>query len=182
MYYTEHNKFMKTYFAEKQISITDAEGEKLDFFMRPLKIKELQVIQRVSLLAESEDSDEFTTPLLLSLVIDCLSIDGKFIPAEATEELINTFIEYNFPDTKKEFEESDRSKTKKKAEPISFFIDFLVNQGYSVSDIMEMTMLQFNELIVKAGERLSPSSKAMNPLEAFKKMGIPIRNRGKNGR
>ncbi len=175
---------MKTYFQEKQISITDAEGEKLDFFMRPLQIKELQIIQRVSLLAENESSDEFTTPLLLSLVIGCLSIDGKFIPAEATEELINTFIEYNFPDTKKEFEESDRSATKKdkKPEPISFFIDFLVNQGHTVSDIMEMTMPQFNELIVKAGERLSPSSKQMNPIDAFRKMGIPIRNRGKNGR
>ncbi len=173
---------MKIYFAEKQISITDAEGEKLEFFMRPLKIKELQIVHRVSLLAESENSDEFTTPLLLSLVIDCLSIDAKYIPSEATEELINTFIEYNFPDTKKKLEESDRSKTKKKAEPISFFIDFLVNQGHTVSDIMEMTMPQFNELIVKAGERLSPSTKKMDPLVAFRKMGIPIRNRGKNGR
>lgn len=175
---------MKTYFAEKQISITDEEGEKLEFFMRPLKIKELRVVHRVSLLAESEDSDEFTTPLLLSLVIDCLSIDAKYVPAEATEELINTFIEYNFPDTKKKFEESDRSttKTKKTAEPISFFIDFLVNQGHTVSDIMEMTMPQFNELIVKAGERLSPSTKQLDPLVAFRKMGIPIRNRGKNGR
>ena len=176
---------MKTYFTEKQISITDAEGEKLDFFMRPLKIKELQVIQRVSVLAENESSDEFTTPLLLALVIDCLSIDGHCVPIDATEDLINTFIEYNFPDTKEEFEESDRSTTKKKkkTEPISFFIDFLVNQGHTVSDIMEMTMPQFNELIVKAGERLSPSSKVMDPLEAFKKMGIPIRNRGrKNGR
>ena len=176
---------MKTYFQEKQITVTDTEGEKLDFFMRPLRIKELQIIQRVSLLAENKDSDEFTTSLLLSLVVACLSIDGKFIPVEATEELINTFIEYNFPDTKEEFEESDRSATKKKkkTEPLSFFIDFLVNQGYTVSDIMEMTMPQFNELIVKAGERLSPSSKVMDPLEAFQKMGIPIRNRGrKNGR
>lgn len=175
---------MKTYFQEKQVTITNTEGEKLDFFMRPLRVKELQIIQRVSLLAENKDSDEFTTPLLLSLVIDCLSIDGNFVPVEATEELINTFVEYNFPEPKEEFEESDRSKTKKekKTEPLSFFIDFLVNQGHIVSDIMEMTMPQFNELIVKAGERLSPSSKQMDPLEAFKKMGIPIRNRGKNGR
>jgi hypothetical protein len=93
--------------------------------------------------------------------------------------LIDTFIEYNFPDTKKKFKESDRSKTKaeKKTEPLSFFIDFLVNQGHSDADIMEMTLAQFNELIVKAGERLSPSTKKMDPLVAFKKMGIPIRNR-----
>jgi hypothetical protein len=175
---------MKTYFQEKQISITDADGEKLELFMRPLKIKELQIIQRVSKLAESEDSDEFTTPLLLSLVIDCLSINGHLVPVDATEDLINTFIEYNFPDTKKKFEESDRSATKKKTEkvtePLSFFIDFLVNQGHTVSDIMEMTMPQFNELIMKAGERLSPSTKKMDPLVAFRKMGIPIRNRGRN--
>ncbi len=175
---------MKTFFAEKQISITNAEGEKLEFFMRPLKIKELQVVHRVSLLAENENSDEFTTPLLLSLVIGCLSIDGNLVPAEATEDLINTFIDYNFPDSKKKFEESDRSATKetKEPEPISFFIDFLVNQGHTVSDIMEMTMLQFNELIIKAGERLSPSTKKMEPLVAFRKMGLPIRPRGYNGR
>lgn len=170
---------MKTYFAEKQISITNAEGERLEFFMRPIKIKELQIINRVSLLAESDDSEEFTTPLLLSLVIGCLSIDGSCIPSQATETLINTFIDYNFPDTKKKTEESDRSKTKKKddAEPLSFFIDFLVHQGHAVRDIMEMTLAQFNELIVKAGERLSPSTKKLDPLVAFRKMGIPIRNR-----
>ncbi len=173
---------MNKFFAEKQITITDAEGERLEFFMRPIKIKELPIIYRVSVLAEQGNTEEFTTPLLLSLMIDCLSIDGSNIPVDATGKLIETFIDYNFPkpdETKTQ--ESDRSKTKKKPEPISFFIDFLVNQGHSVSDIMDLTMSQFNELIMKAGERLNPASKQMDPLEAFAKMGIPIRKRA-NGR
>jgi hypothetical protein len=173
---------MKTFFAEKHIVITDAEGERLEFFMRPIKIKELPIINRISVLAESEGTEEFTTPMLLSLMIDCLSIDGANVPGDATDDLIKTFIDYNFPkpdETKTQ--ESKRSKTKKDPEPISFFIDFLVNQGHSVSDIKEFTMSQFNELIMKAGERLNPKSKVMDPLEAFAKMGIPIRKRV-NGR
>jgi len=132
----------------------------------------------VGVLAEQGDTEEFTTPLLLSLMIDCLSIDGGNIPVDATNKLIETFIDYNFPQPDEtKTQESDRSKTKKKSEPLSFFIDFLVNQGHSVSDIMEMTLSQFNELIMKAGERLSPASKIMDPIDAFRKMGIPIRER-----
>lgn len=173
---------MKTFFEEKQITIINAEGEKLEFFMRPIKIKELAIINRISAIAENGNAEEFSTPLLLSLIIDCLSIDGENIPIEATEKLIETFIDYNFPPDKTE--ESDRSRTKKekKTEPLSFFIDFLVNQGHCLSDIMEMTLSQFKELVKKAGERLNPKLKIMDPLEAFRKMGIPIRKRGNNGR
>lgn len=177
---------MNTFFAEKNISISNKEGEIVEFFMRPIKIKELNVINRVSVLAENAGAEEFTTSLLLSLMLDCLNIDGKNIPVSAAEKLIDTFIDYNFPELKEEkkFEESDRSATKKKkkVEPLSFFIDFLVNQGHCVSDIMEMTLPQFNELIERAGERLNPESKIGDPLETFRKMGLPIRKRGANGR
>ncbi len=169
---------MNIYFAEKQIQIKNSEGETLEFFMRPIKIKELKIIGRVSALAENADAEEFTTPLLLSLMLDCLSIDRKNIPAGAAEKLIETFIDYNFPSVNdKGTEESDRSATKKKPEPLSFFIDFLVNQGHSISDITEMTIPQFNDLILRAGERLNPSKKVMDPLEVFRKMGLPIRRR-----
>ncbi len=176
---------MKTFFQEKQIVINNAEGEKLEFFMRPIKIKELQIINRIAMLSEGSIAEEFSTPLLLSLMLDCLSIDGKNIPVEATETLVSTFLEYNFPDIGKDtFEESDRSQTKKKnaEEPLSFYIDFLINQGHTVSDIMEMTLPQFNELVLKAGERLCPEKKVLDPLTVFRKMGIPIRkgNKGTN--
>lgn len=145
--------------------------------MRPIKIKELPIINRISELAEESGAEEFTTPLLLSLMLDCLSIDGSNIPASTAQDLVNTFIEYNFPDPEKE---GKKEKSSKSSEPLSFYIDFLVSIGYSLSDVMEMTMLQFNELILKAGERLNPKSKVMDPLEAFRKMGIPIR-KGNNG-
>lgn len=174
---------MKTYFQEKQITITDDEGQKLSFFMRPIKVKELTVINRVSALAQEPDGEEFTTPMLLELVIDCLSIPGRCIPGSATNGIVNAFIEYNFPGRIEDGKtvESGRSKTKKPTEPFSYFVDFLVNQGHTISDIMEMTLPQFNELIIKAGERLSPSSKIQNPLTVFKSMGLPIRKRGDNG-
>jgi len=153
--------------------------------MRPIKIKELNIINRVGALATSPDAEEYTTALLLSLMIDCLSIDKRAIPATTVDKLMETFISYNFPEDKKEFEESERSVTKSSGEarPLSFYIDFLVNQGHTVSDIMEMTMIQFNELVLRAGERLNPEKKVLDPMVAFKKMGLPIRSRGKtNGR
>jgi hypothetical protein len=167
---------MKTFFDEKQISMKNREGQVVEFFMRPIKIKELPIINRISELAEESGAEEFTTPLLLSLMLDCLSIDGSNIPASTAQDLVNTFIEYNFPDPEK----ADKKEKSDKTEPLSFYIDFLVSIGYSLCDVMEMTMLQFNELIIKAGERLNPKSKVMDPLEAFRKMGIPIR-KGKNG-
>jgi hypothetical protein len=170
---------MKTFFEEKRISIMNGDGDVLEFFMRPIKIKELPVINRVSLLAEESDAEEFTTPLLLSLMINCLSIDGEKVPASATQDLMQTFIEYNFPIPDEEEEKAKAHKKKKESEPLSFYIDFLVSIGYSLADIMEMTMMQFNELIIKAGERLNPKSKVMDPLEAFRKMGIPIRGGAK---
>lgn len=168
---------MKTFFDEKKISIENGDGQVVTFFMRPIKIKELPTINRVSKLAEESDSEEFTTPLLLSLMLDCLSIGGENIPVSATQDLVNVFIDYNFPDPGKG---KKAENSNKKSEPLSFYIDFLVSIGYSLSDVLEMTMLQFNELILKAGERLNPKSKVMDPLDAFRKMGIPIR-KGKNG-
>jgi hypothetical protein len=163
---------MKTFFEEKQISIENGDGQVVTFFMRPIKIKELPIINRVSKLAEESDSEEFTTPLLLSLMLDCLSIGGENIPVSATQDLVNTFIEYNFP---KPDEANETKKLKKKTEPLSFYIDFLVSVGHSVPDIMEMTLSQFNELIMKAGERLNPSLKIQDPIDVFRKLKIPIR-------
>ena len=172
---------MNKFFEEKRISIENGDGDVLEFFMRPIKIKELPIINRVSKLAEESDAEEFTTPLLLSLMIDCLSIEGEQVPAEATQGLMTTFIEYNFPTPDEAEEKAKAHKKKEKSEPLSFYIDFLVSIGYSLFDILEMTMGQFNELILKAGERLNPKSKIMDPMEAFQKMGIPIR-RSRDGR
>ncbi|MCP4989389.1 MAG: hypothetical protein GY928_26020, partial [Colwellia sp.] len=116
---------------------------------------------------------------------DSLSVSRGCIPAEAVDGLIETFIEYNFPKGSDKFEESDRSKTKEKKEerPLSFYMDFLVNQGHTLSDVMEMNMLQFNEMVLRAGERLNPEKKVLDPMVAFKKMGLPIKSRGQtNGR
>lgn len=176
---------MKTFFDEKPITVTNEDGKKLEFFMRPIKVKELQTINRVGLLAENADAEEFSTPLLLSLVIDCLSIGGENIPATATEKLIEIFVEYNFPEIKEKEADAKQVQTKaKEHQPLSFFIDFLVNQGHSVPDIMEMTLVQFNELVKAASDRLTPpDKKPMDAATAFRNMGIPIKQRDKsNGR
>ncbi len=173
---------MQKFFQEKHIIITDSDGEKLEFFMRPIKVKELQIINRISIMAKS-GSDEFTTPIMLKLVIDSLSISGENIPMSASDKLIETYISYNFPELKEmENKEAVKSVSKKKElQSLSFYIDFLVHQGHTVSDVLEMTLFQFNELIEAAANRINPPKKVMDPLQAFRKMGIPIRGNVNHG-
>jgi hypothetical protein len=172
---------METFFEEKQITLTTKSGVSLEIFMRPIKMKELQVVNRVTALARNDD-EEFLTPMLLSLMIGTLSVDSEKIPSSATEGLMKTFVDFNFPDLEDPDDpNASKDDEKKEIKPLSFYIDFLVNQGHTFSDIMEMTMIQFNELVQAAADRLTPEDKkVLNPAEAFRRMGIPIRNRGKN--
>ena len=168
---------MDKFFDEKVITITNKEGLELTFFMRPIKLKEFQMIGRIAKLVEnSNSSDDFVDPILLGLVKAAISIDSKHVPAEAVKSLVDTYLDYNFPSMKEKDEEPETA-IKKETKRLSFYIDFLVNQGYVISDIMELTVIQFNEIIQAVADRLSPQKKIMDPLEAFKKMGIPIRPR-----
>lgn len=173
---------MEKYFEEKLVVIGDDTGQKLEFFMRPIKIKEFKLINRISKLAKSNSSDEFIDPLLYELVRSSLSIDTDNIPGRAVEQLVDKYLTYNFPDIKKDSTEVDDKRAKirrakKKSKRLAFYIDFLVNQGHSVPDIMELTIVQFNDLIEAAAERLNPEKEIMDPMKAFQKMGIPIRDR-----
>jgi hypothetical protein len=171
---------MNKFFKEKQITLIDSGGEELMFFMRPIKVKELQVIHRISNLAKEKNSDQFTTPMLLALVIDSLSIDAECIPVSASEELIQIYIDYNFPEVKDEEKEKlKKIKDRKELKDLTFYMDFLINQGHSITDIMEMTLPQFSDFIEAAANRINPPKKVLDPLTAFRQMGIPIR--GENG-
>ena len=148
---------MDKYFKEKHIEIENTKGETIEFFMRPIKIKELKIINRVSVLAQASDSDEFTMPLLIELLNSTLSIDAEKIPFSASKGLINAFMEFNFPEAKTGDGEEIRTTAKpikKKLKELSFWIDFLATQNYSIADIMELTVLQFNELINHFGRIL----------------------------
>lgn len=169
---------MDKYFKEKHIVIGNDAGETIEFFMRPIKIKELKIINRVSVLAQASGSDEFTMPLLIELLNSTLSIDAEKIPVSASRGLVNAFMEFNFPEAKtgdgETIKTTDKS-IKKKLKELSFWIDFLATQNYSIADIMELTVLQFNELIKAAGDRLCPEKKIQDPEAVFRKIGIPIR-------
>jgi hypothetical protein len=171
---------MDKFFEEKLIVIGNDAGQRLEIFMRPIKIKEFKLINRISKLAQGNNSDEFIDPILLELVSSSLSIDTEKIPAAAVQGLVGKYLEYNFPESKEEkSNEAKIKKAKKKTKRLAFYIDFLVNQGHNVPDIMELTIIQFNDLIQAAAERISPEKEVMDPEDAFRKMGIPIRDRKK---
>lgn len=169
---------MKKFFEEKLIVIGNDAGQKLEIFMRPIKIKEFKLINRIGKLAEGNNSAEFIDPILLELVSNSLSIDTSKIPVAAVQGLISKYLEFNFPEAEEDKTTDEKlKKVKKKIKRMAFYIDFLVTQGHNVPDIMELTVVQFNDLIKAAAERINPEKEVMDPAEAFRKMGIPIRDR-----
>lgn len=171
---------MKKFFEEKLLVIGNDAGQRLEIFMRPIKIKEFKLINRISKLAEGNNSDEFIDPILLELVSASLSIDTSKIPGSAVQGLVSKYLEYNFPETEEEKNNSEKlKKAKKKTKRLAVYIDFLVNQGHSVPDILDLTIFQFNDLIKAASERINPEKEVMEPEDAFRKMGIPIKDRKK---
>ncbi len=95
---------------------------------------------------------------------------------ETTEKLIQTLIEYNFPGINEE--ETTKKKVKEEdLRDLVFYIDFLVTQGHKVSDIMDYTINQFNDFVETACDRIGGHKKPMDPMTAFRKLGLPIRKK-----
>jgi hypothetical protein len=164
------------FFQELPITINIEDGDSFVVFMRPLKIKEIQILNRVAHLQEKNPGDEQAAMMLVSLVINTLNVSGDEIPVGAASGLVSRMIEYNFPRDQKT--EDKKSKKNIKGDLIDCF-DFLIAQGHRHSDIMEYTISQFNNFIVIIAERLGIKKKPMDAAEAFRKLGLPVKQRNK---
>jgi hypothetical protein len=158
------------------INMDKVEGEKsFTVFMRPLKIKEIQILNRVTYLQEKDPESEQAAMILINLAVRTLNVSNAEMPVEATSGLIKQMIEFNFPK-----ESTDTDEASKKADPKNGMIncfDFLISHGHRHGDIMEYPVPLFNDFIIVIAERLGVIKKPMDATEAFRKLGIPIKQR-----
>jgi hypothetical protein len=164
------------FFQELPITINIEGSDSFIVFMRPLKIKEIQILNRVAHLQEKNPSDEQAAMMLVSLAVNTLNVSGSEMPVETTSGLVAQMIKYNFPQDQKTKDKKLKEDTK--GDLIDCF-DFLLLHGHKYSDIMEYTILQFNDFITILAERLGLKKKPMDAAQAFRKLGLPVKQRGK---
>ncbi len=158
------------------INMDDVEGvESFTVFMRPLKIKEIQILNRVTYLQEKDENSEQAKDILISLVVNTLNVSGSEIPVEATSGLISQMISFNFP---KDKDDEDENKSNSKKDSLIDCFDFLIKNGHNYRDIMEYPIPLFNNFIITIAERLGIKQKPIDARVAFGKLGIPIKPRG----
>ncbi len=179
------------FFREKPIAINvetqdTEETTSYTVFMRPIKVKDLSILNRIVYLQEDNPEDVQAAGMLLELVTSTLHMESDILPIEATSKLISYFIEYNFPKevkkvkTDKEKAEDEKRKKLPKKEPKNIngllgCFDFLISQGHIYSDIMEYSLPDFNDFVTTAAERLGIKKKPMDAVKAFQKLGIPVK-------
>jgi hypothetical protein len=168
------------FFAEKPIFINleDIEGEDSFYvFMRPLKVKEIPILNRITYLQTINPEDEQAGIMLMNLMVDCLNVTSEEIPASATSGLIQHLIKYNFP-KKDESKNTSENKKKNKNKLVNCF-DFLITNGHTESDIMEYPINRFDDYINVVATRLGIKKEPVSAEVALKKIGLPFRSRGK---
>ncbi len=171
------------FFQELPVTI-NVEGMKpYTLFMRPLKVKEVQILNRVTYLQEKDPDSEQAGVILLRLMIGTLSVGPDELPAEATSGLITQMIKYNFPDNDNTDSPDNSNQDKKKINTkggtglIKCF-DFLISNGHSYNNIMNYPIPIFNDFVDTVATRLGLKKEPLDPAAAFQKLGLPINSKG----
>ncbi len=164
------------FFDEYPIKVNIENQEPFVVFMRPLKVKEITILNRIAYLQAKDEADEQAAMMLVNLMVDTLNVTSEELPVGATPGLISYFIEYNFPKDKPPDPKTEKKKSGE--DDISECFDFLLTQGHKYSDIMEYHIPQFNKFVNVASARMGTKRKPLSPEDAFKELGIPMRPRG----
>lgn len=169
---------MDNFFAETYLTIEDESGESFELRMRPLKVKELPQFMRISAQAGETDKELETLPGLIGLIKQTVDGDITGLPLDVLDGIIDAFMEINFKNgatapggAKKKSDKIDI------ASELAIAFDFLICQGHAFNEIMEYTLPQFRIFQQTACDRLTGKKKQeKNPIDVFRKMGIPIKN------
>jgi hypothetical protein len=169
---------MEDLFGEgKAVFIKTDYGETAERFMRFLKVKELPEFYRIN---EIKDERERTLAFI-AMIKEKVTGEIDSLPAN---DVRDAFIDMNFGSP------AERDKKKVGAEDflpvhnLASAIGFLVSQGHRLSDIMEYPLPRFRLYGDTASDRVygkKEKPKKMDPLDAFIKLGFPIKRKPKNG-
>jgi len=171
------------FFEELPIPINMADGTGFIVFMRLLKVKEINILNRIVYMQEQDPNSEQAAVMLISLAAGTLNVSSDEIPVEASSGLVKYMIEFNFPekDSTLDKKKNDIPGTKlKEKDGLINCIDFLIANGHSYSDIINYPVKVFDSFIITIAERLGIKQKPTDPAAAFRKLGLPVKPRGNN--
>jgi len=169
------------FFEELPIPISLPDNTKFTVFMRLLKIKDINILNRIVYMQERDPNSEQAAVMLISLAASTLNVPSDEIPIEASSGLVQHMISFNFPDKNDtpDTKKNDTPNTKvKKKDGLINCIDFLIANGHSYSDIMEYPVKVFDAFIITVAERLGFKQKPIDPAKAFGQLGLPVKQRG----
>ena len=124
-----------------------------------------------------ENGEMKILPALIDLVAQTIDREIESLPSDALNKIIDTFMELNFG--KREQGAKKTKGTTDDTDELAIAFDFLIIQGHSFSDILEYTLPQLRIFQKVACDRLlgKKDPKKMDPLDAFKKLGFPIKHK-----
>jgi len=170
------------FFEELPIPINIEGGKSFVLFMRLLKVKEIVILNRIVYMQERDPNSEQAAVMLILLAGSTTNMPIDEIPVEASSGLVKHMISFNFPEKKKDPNDKPDDKSKKskpdKKDGLLNCIDFLIANGHKYSDIMEYPVKIFDNFIITVAERLGMKPKTTDPAEAFRKLGLPVKQRG----
>lgn len=140
------------FFEEKLIKIV-VDDDLLTYYMRPLKVKEIQQAIRVSNLQKSEELKDSYLPELTKLVAGTVDKDIDTLPIEHLKDILEGFFDLNYPGWDKDKKEETSNADLLPSVCASVF-DFLINRGHAMSDIMEYTLPQVSYFQTAASDAI----------------------------
>ena len=170
------------FFEELPIPINIEGGKSFVLFMRLLKVKEIVILNRIVYMQERDPNSEQAAVMLILLAGSTTNMPIDEIPVEASSGLVKHMISFNFPEKEegpddKPDDKLKKSKPNKKGGLVNC-IDFLIANGHTYSDIMEYPVRIFDSFIITVAERLGIKQKTTDPADAFRKLGLPVKQRG----
>lgn len=167
------------FFEEREIMVRYRDNASL-LKMRPLKVRELKEVFRISELPKDED-DTFRelvgliAPTVIVMHGPANLLQTMYMFGEYVElvKILDVFVDLNYSATK----ETGSDKCE-----LAEAIDALINQGHNSDAILDYTLPQFvayQKAAVKRLEALSgkKKKKSTDPFDFFKGMNIPVKYR-----
>ena len=165
---------MEDFFCEgKIVRIETDYGETVERYMRFLKVKEIPEFFRIDAIKDSL----IRTDAFINMLDQKVEGEIDSLPSDALRDV---FIDINFGKA-----EPGKKKTNDIINITNNLVssfDFLISQGHSFSAIMEYTLPRYRYLQEAACTRMfgkKEKPKVMDPLAAFRKLGIPIKRKTK---
>ncbi len=167
---------MEDLFSEgKTVRIETADGDTVELYMRFLKVKELAEFYRI--VAIEDDVEKLAS--YIAMIKGTVEVD-ELIDDLPFEAVFDAFEDLNFPVGANDDSPEQGTNDNTPLQNFTAEFDFMVSQGHAFDVIMEYPVPRYLYLLKAAMHRVfgkKDKPKVMDTLDAFRKLGIPVKNK-----